>query len=304
MRIWTFCLAVLALVVPAGTACAGPIVNGNFELGYAGFTTQYTYTTNLSAPRTFFVGIDPHRYNSRAVSYTDHTSGFGRMLIANGAAETDVTVWQQTVSVTPNKQYVFCYWLSPRAFSILLGFQLRMIGQEAAPILELRNYLTFFLRLLLIFGAMFELPLVLMFLSAVGIVKSEFLAKHWRIAVVAMAVVGAIVTPTPDAVTLSFLLGPMIALYVLSIFLSRLGEKGRRKHAQETAPSGTTPPTEPAPDPYAVYRPEEAAGTEAPEAEEPAAVEADAATEAEPASEAAADAPGDEAPTEDTEDEV
>jgi hypothetical protein len=112
MRISTFCLVVLALVVPADVVCGGLIFNGDFELGNVGFTTQYTYTTDLSSPRTIVVGIDPQRYNPRAASYGDHTSTYGRMLIANGAADDDITVWEQTVSVTPNTQYVVCYWLS------------------------------------------------------------------------------------------------------------------------------------------------------------------------------------------------
>jgi len=112
MRISAFCLAAVVFMVPVGTACGGLIVNGDFELGNTGFTTQYTYTTDLSASRTIVVGIDPHRYNPRAASYGDHTSTYGRMLIANGAEDTDVTVWQQTVSVAPNTQYVFSYWLS------------------------------------------------------------------------------------------------------------------------------------------------------------------------------------------------
>jgi hypothetical protein len=113
MRIATFCLAALALVVPAGTVHGGLIYNGDFELGNVGFTTQYTYSVDdVSKPRTIVVGIDPHRYFSRAASYGDHSSGFGRMLIANGAEQDDVIVWEQTVSVTPNTQYVFCYWLS------------------------------------------------------------------------------------------------------------------------------------------------------------------------------------------------
>jgi len=183
---------------------------------------------------------------------------------------------------------VFCYWLSPRAFSILLGFQLKMIGTEASPILELRNYLTLFLRLLLVFGAMFELPLVTMFLSAVGIVKSEFLARHWRIAVVLIAVVGAIVTPTPDAVTLSFLLGPMFGLYALSVLLARLVEKGRRKRQSEAAPPPAPPAGEPEPDPYAGYHTDEAPTTE----------------ESPPPPSEADEAPGDGRTTEDTDDEV
>jgi len=112
MRGSTFCLAVLSLWVPAGTVCGGLIYNGDFELGNTGFTTQYTYTTDLTASRTIVVGVDPQLYNPRAVSYRDHTSGYGNMLIANGAEDADITVWQQTVSVTPNTPYVFCYWLS------------------------------------------------------------------------------------------------------------------------------------------------------------------------------------------------
>jgi hypothetical protein len=112
MRKWMFCLAALALVVPATTACGGLIYNGDFELGNVGFTTQYTYTTDLSESRTIVVGIDPHSYNPLAASYGDHTSTYGRMLIANGAEQDDVVIWEQTVSVTPNTQYVFCYWLS------------------------------------------------------------------------------------------------------------------------------------------------------------------------------------------------
>jgi len=112
MRVSMFCVAVLALFVPAGTVYAGLIVNGDFELGNTGFTTQYTYTTDLTASRTIVVGADPQLYNPRAVSCRDHTSGYGNMLVANGAEDADIAVWQQTVSVTPNTQYVFCYWLS------------------------------------------------------------------------------------------------------------------------------------------------------------------------------------------------
>jgi sec-independent protein translocase protein TatC len=158
----------------------------------------------------------------------------------------------------------FCYWMSPRAFSILLGFQKDL---NVAPEFILKDYLTFFLRLLLIFGVMFELPLVIMFLSAVGLVKSAFLSKHWRIAVVLIA----IVTPTPDAVTMSFLAGPMVGLYLLSIVLARFVEKGRAKReAEEAEARAEPPPALPEPDPYATYReepPTEPTADAAPEGE-------------------------------------
>jgi hypothetical protein len=112
MRIATFCLAALALAIPAGTVFGGLIVNGDFELGNTGFTTQYTYTDDLTASGTVVVDRDPKPHNFWAASYGDRTTGYGKMLIANGAAVGDVTIWQQTVSVTPDTNYVFCYWLS------------------------------------------------------------------------------------------------------------------------------------------------------------------------------------------------
>jgi len=153
----------------------------------------------------------------------------------------------------------FCYWMGPRAFAILLGFQ-KDLG--AAPEFMLQSYLVFFLRLLLIFGAMFELPLVVMFLSAVGLVKSSWLLKHWRIAVVLIAIAAAILTPTPDAVTMSLLGGPLVGLYFLSILLARMVEKRRdRRQAAERAAEVRTAPE---PDPYGVYQAPADAGPPSP----------------------------------------
>ncbi len=159
----------------------------------------------------------------------------------------------------------FCYWMSPRAFSILLRFQLNL---GASPDYMLDGYLSFFLRLLLIFGAMFEMPLVIMFLAAVGIVRSAWLLRFWRHAMVLIAIVAAVVTPTPDAVTMSVLCAPMIGLFFLSVFLARMVEKGRDKRQAEEqaaeAAARAAAPTAPEPDPYAVYRTDHLAEAEAP----------------------------------------
>jgi len=112
MRIATFYPTALTFLVLAGSVSGNLIYNGDFELGNTGFTTQYTYTADLSAPRTIVVGVNPSFYNPIFSSYGDHPSGFGRMLIANGATQDNVTVWEQTVSVLPNTRYVFFYWLS------------------------------------------------------------------------------------------------------------------------------------------------------------------------------------------------
>ncbi len=118
----------------------------------------------------------------------------------------------------------FCYWIAPKAFAFFFAFNRGLgVGVE----LTLQPYLYFLMRLLLVFGIAFELPLVLTFLSAVGIVTRAQLLRWWRHAVVLIFVFAAIATPTTDPATMSFLAGPMVALYLLSVFLAGVVEKRR-----------------------------------------------------------------------------
>ncbi len=111
---------------------------------------------------------------------------------------------------------VFSYYLAlPAAFDFLMTF-----GQDKfTPIVTIDEHLSFFTIMILVFGVMFELPLVLTMLGAMGIIDQKFLRKHRRIAVVIMAVVAAVVTPTPDMLSMGIVLGPLIVLYELSILM-------------------------------------------------------------------------------------
>jgi len=125
---------------------------------------------------------------------------------------------------------VFCYFISPRAFGFFFHINQSM-GVEVE--LTLQPYLYFLLRLLLVFGLAFELPLVLMFLGAVGIVRASGLLAWWRYAMVAIFIVAAVATPTTDPVTMLFMAGPLVFLYLLSIGLVRLVEKRRSRPADK-----------------------------------------------------------------------
>lgn len=125
----------------------------------------------------------------------------------------------------------FCYLISPSAFAFLFAFN-RSLG--VAPEVTLVSYLYFFMRLLLVFGIVFEMPLVLMFLAYFGIVGSRFLLRGWRVAVVIIAIIAAVATPTTDPFTMSFMAAPMIVLYFLSIGLARIVE--RKRAAREAEP--------------------------------------------------------------------
>ena len=80
------------------------------------------------------------------------------------------------------------------------------------------------LKFVLAFGLMFELPVVLMLLAKLGIINSSMLKENWRVAVVGVAVLSAVVTPSGDAMTMLVMCIPVVCLYFLSIGLVRMVE--------------------------------------------------------------------------------
>jgi sec-independent protein translocase protein TatC len=83
------------------------------------------------------------------------------------------------------------------------------------PLIMMDDYFGLTSRFILVFGAVFEMPIVIMFLAMFGIVTHRGLIKQWRIAIVAAFVVGALLTP-PDPFTQTALAIPMVVLYALS----------------------------------------------------------------------------------------
>lgn len=93
------------------------VTNGTFESGNTGFTTGYApgsggaYGT-LSNPGEYAVTTNPNLVHMYFSSCVDHTpTGLGRMLVVNGSGTPNTTVWQQTISVTPNTNYQFGAWV-------------------------------------------------------------------------------------------------------------------------------------------------------------------------------------------------
>ena len=87
------------------------------------------------------------------------------------------------------------------------------------------GYLGFVTSLLFWMGAAFETPLIFFVLSFLGFVNSPLLIKNWRIAIVGAAVIAAVITPTVDPVNMFLVMAPLLVLYVLSIFLTRIGSR-------------------------------------------------------------------------------
>jgi sec-independent protein translocase protein TatC len=110
------------------------------------------------------------------------------------------------------------YILVPAAIDFLANFQTDIFLNEWTA----REYISFVVSIAFWIGVSFQTPLVTFILAKVGLVTPGFLAKNWRFAVVIVAVVAAIITPTVDPFNMALLMLPLLGLYVLSILLAML----------------------------------------------------------------------------------
>jgi sec-independent protein translocase protein TatC len=126
---------------------------------------------------------------------------------------------------------VFSYYVIPRGLEFLLGFA----GPNVVSLMDADRYLSFMLHTMIGFGVAFELPLILIMLSLMGVVGSQSLRKNRRYAIFGIFVAAAIITPTQDPVTLSIMAGPLILFYEISILVARLVERRRARQGAAAA---------------------------------------------------------------------
>jgi len=118
----------------------------------------------------------------------------------------------------------FAYYL---AFPFTFKFFLAFSSEVLQPLPAADRYLSLAMGLILAFSLSFQLPLILMFLSFLGVVKAEGLRRHRSYAIIAIFILGALLTP-PDVVSQIVLATVLIGLYELSIVLISRGLAGSK----------------------------------------------------------------------------
>jgi sec-independent protein translocase protein TatC len=118
---------------------------------------------------------------------------------------------------------VIFYLVLPFIIRFLLSFARGDIKAQ----LSVGYYVAFCVRLMIAFGLVFQLPMVVVFLTQLGMVSSRLLVHYFRHAVVLMFVVAAVLTPTTDPLSLLFMVLPMLFLYGLSILAAKGVERRR-----------------------------------------------------------------------------
>ena len=120
----------------------------------------------------------------------------------------------------------FAYFVMlPSAIPFLLGF----LSDVVQPTWMVDEYIPFVLSLVFWVGVSFETPLLVYFLARLGILSSKQLISGWRVAVVAIAVLSAAITPTPDPFKMMLVMAPLLLLYVFGIFLAWIAQLQREK---------------------------------------------------------------------------
>lgn len=125
-------------------------------------------------------------------------------------------------------------------FPVGFKFFLSFASDTIRPMPSMKDYLGFSSKLLLAFGAAFEMPLVLTFLARLGVVSVDLLRRYRKYAILLFFILAAILTP-PDVVTQVFMALPMMLLYEMSIIGARMfGSKKDVEEAQEDTAEPTT----------------------------------------------------------------
>lgn len=116
----------------------------------------------------------------------------------------------------------------PQALNFLISY-----GKQFQPMITIGEYTDLFLTIIIGMGAIFELPILVFFLSLMGIVSAGWMWRNFRYSILVIFIIAAIVTPTTDILNMCIFAAPMIALYALSIAIAYLVHPKQRRARRE-----------------------------------------------------------------------
>lgn len=248
-----------------GTAVvsAGATVDSVVALDSSGkpglFTNESLYTSNAIIPKGVRLPVE---FNERAI---ESPSDDERMIVTTAvepftlyvtvslyaaiALSVPLLLWQIWAFISPGlykheRAYVtpfillssiafivgaaFAYYvLFPPAARYLLG-----LGGEFQLLLKASDYLDFITLIMLAMGIIFQMPAITYVLARIGLVTAGFLVRSWKISLIIILIVAAVVSPTGDIPNMMLFAAPMMALYVVSIFIAWFFGKKRLTDAE------------------------------------------------------------------------
>lgn len=247
----------LGVVAPGTSVQSKVAVDATGKLGL--FTDEAIFTNNAIIPKGIRLPID---FNTEI---TDTESANGRLIVTTApesftlfvtvslyaavALSIPFLLWQIWGFISPalyrhERAYVtpfiglstvsfvvgaaFAYYiLFPPAVKYLLG-----LGKDFNLMLKATDYFDFITLIMLAMGIIFQMPAITYVLARIGIVSAKFLVKSWKIAIVVILIVAAVVSPTGDIPNMMLFATPMMGLYIISIFIAWFFGKKRQKDSE------------------------------------------------------------------------
>ncbi len=118
------------------------------------------------------------------------------------------------------------------AWSSLPSFVIVLIGftpEGSSNVINASDYILFAIRIVLVFGLAFVMPVLLVLMNFANLVSGKAILKGWRVAVLVIALVSALATPTADPMSMFLLMGPLAALYFIAVGIAVLNDKRRAR---------------------------------------------------------------------------
>ncbi len=120
----------------------------------------------------------------------------------------------------------------PAALNFLIEYS-QQAGAQFKPMITVGEYTDLFLTIIIGMGIVFELPILVFFLSLMGVITAGWMWRNLRYSILVIFIIAAIVTPTTDIMNMCIFAAPMVALYVLSIGIAYLVHPAQRKKRAE-----------------------------------------------------------------------
>jgi sec-independent protein translocase protein TatC len=120
------------------------------------------------------------------------------------------------------------HYVYPGALTFLIGY-----GSQFRPMVTVSEYTELFMTVILGLGVTFELPILVFFLALFGIVSAKFLWNNIRYAILVIFIIAAIITPTPDVLSMCIFAAPMLVLYLVSIGVAYMVHPSRKERKKQ-----------------------------------------------------------------------
>lgn len=244
--------------IPKGTSVQAKVAKGSGE-NLVLFTNEVIYTSNsiipsgVEVPVDFMAKIGNSQADRGKLNVTTAVEPFTLYvtvsLYAAIALSIPFLLWQIWGFISPalyrhERKYVtpfiglstvsfvigaaFAYYiLFPPAVKYLLG-----IGADFSLMLRATDYFDFITLIMMAMGVIFQMPAITYVLSRIGIISAGFLIRVWKMALVIILIVAAVVSPTADIPNMMLFAAPMMLLYIISIFIAWFFGRKRKNDSE------------------------------------------------------------------------